>query len=245
MPGTAVSWNSSGRGCGCRIPAPSRLRRPGPSGNTCMEATLICRRASASATSAMQPGVSSSVDDEGVGVPAKVGGHPVDGGDPDAPAPHRGGGQVQPGGWAPSSARTAVLGWAARSSTGWMLNASPVCSARAQTVGQAGVVRLHAQQPGHDGPVGACGPGRWWQSCRTARCRPGQAPRPKAGGPSRPMRARAGGMAGGGPDHDRTQNVKQAHCVSNLAFHCKFGRLDGPARRKIQFYYTAFAPDVL
>ena len=183
------------------------------------------------------------VDDEGVGVPAKVGGHPVDGGDPDAPAPHRGGGQVQPAG-GPFQRQDGGVGVGRAQLHRVDVERQPRLFGQGKTVGQAGVVRLHAQQPGHDGPVGAVAPAGGGKAAVQPDVGPDRRLAQKLAG--RPADAgRAGGMAGGGPDHDRTQNVKQAHCVSNLAFRCKFGRLDGPARRKIQFYYTAFAPDVL
>lgn len=113
-----------------------------------------------------------------------------------------------------------------------------------KAVGQAGVVRLHAQQPGHNGPVGAVAPAGGGKAAVQPDVGPDRRLAQKLAG--RPADAgRAGGMAGGRADHDRPQDVKQAHRVQNLAFRCKLGRAERPARRKIQFYYTAFAPNVL
>src|SRR5699024_11715294 len=99
-------------------------------------------------------GVVVVVDDEGIGVPAKVGGHPVDGGDPDASAPHRGGGQVQPTG-GPFQGQDGGVGVGGAQLHRVDGKVQPRFPGQGKTVGQAGVVRLHAQQPGHNGPVGA------------------------------------------------------------------------------------------
>ena len=98
---------------------------------------MICRRASASATSAMQPGVSSLWMMRVLASPPKSAATPsmevTRMRPPPTEAADRFNRRV-----GPSSARTAVLGWAARSSTGWMLNASPACSARAKLSGRRG-----------------------------------------------------------------------------------------------------------
>ena len=84
----------------------------------------------------------------------------------------------------------------------------PRFRARAKLSGRRGSSGLHAQQPGHNGPVGAVAPAGGGKAAVQPDVGPDRRLAQKLAG--RPADAgRAGGMAGGRADHDRPQDVKQ------------------------------------
>ena len=147
---------------------------------------------------------------------------------------------------------TAVLGWAERSSTGWMVNCIPCCCAMAKLSGRRGVIRAQAQKPRHEGAVRAvalAGGGK--AAVETDISLDRQVAQKLLGRVADPGGTRC--MAGRGADHHRPENVKQTHpmhILSRDAGRNPPGRAVPAAKRRplrtfSRFYYTAFAPLVL
>ena len=156
------------------------------------------------------------VDDQGVGVPAEVGADPIDGGDPDPAAPHRGRRQAQAA-VLPFQGQDRRVGMGCPQLHRMNLKLHPGLPGQGETVGQAGIVRLHAQQPRHNGPVGAVAPSGGGKTAVQTDIGPdGLLSQQLAGGPTNPGGTRC--MAGGRADHHRAQYVKQAHCYNTLPF---------------------------